>query len=100
MFARGLIVDLLNAALTADNAELHDDVDQQIQQRLYFRSGQVTTAGALLDEQRQLFEGEIRAGGVNARDGAWMARIRIAQVVERFIRAQLREQDPVRSHAQ
>ena len=54
-----------DAAVTLETA-LDDDVDQQVQQALDVRARESAAAGALLDEQHQLLEGEFGA--------AWRAR--------------------------
>ena len=54
----------------------------------------------LLDQQHQLLEGELGARRVHARDRARVTGVDVAQVVEGFLRPQLREQNPVRLHAQ
>ena len=61
---------------------------------------QFPAARVLLHQQHQLLEGQFGAGGMNAGDRAGVAGIDVAQVVERLLGAQLREQDPVRLHAQ
>ncbi len=61
---------------------------------------QFAAARILLHQQHQLLESQFGAGCVHAGDGAGMAGIDVAQVIECFFGAQLREQDPVRLHAQ
>src|SRR5438105_10106008 len=42
---------------------------------------------------------ELAASGVDARDRSRVAGVHVPEVIEGFLRAQLREQDPVRLHA-
>src|ERR1700687_5508246 len=90
-FASRFIKDLLNAALRTDQAELHDDIHQLIQQGFDLRSRQIAAVAALFDEERQLFEGEFRARCVYARDRTWMSRIGIAQIIKRLVGAKFGE---------
>src|SRR2546430_275301 len=97
--ALGFIPDLLDEALVALDAELDDDIHQQVEQALDVVPGELAPSVALFHEQHQLFERQLPASGVDAGDGSGMTGVHIAQVVEGFLRAQLGEQNPVRLHA-
>src|SRR5260370_33439430 len=55
-FASGLKPDLLNTALVTDDPELHDDIDQQVQQGFDLRPRSITAAAALFDAKRPLIK--------------------------------------------
>ena len=55
---------------------------------------------ALFDEQHELLERKLGTRRVNARDRARVARVHVAQIIERFLPAELREQTPIGLHAQ
>src|SRR5215813_9424033 len=93
--ALGLIPDLLDEALVALDAELDDDVDEEVEKALDVRAGEFAPGGALLDEKHELLERELAAAGMHACDRAGVSGVDVAQIVEGFFRAQLREQDPV-----
>src|ERR1700681_3428751 len=80
--------DFLDEALVPLDAELNDDVDEKVQQALDVAARQFAAAWVLLDQQAQLLEGEFSARCVNAGDGAGVAGIDIAQVVEGLLRPQ------------
>src|ERR1700730_5698431 len=98
--AFGLVPNFLDVAMGAVHGKLNDDIDQEIKQRLNVRAAEILSAFGLLDEQHELLEGQLGTRRMQTRDRARMPGIHVAQVVERFLRAQLREQYPVRSHAQ
>src|SRR6202158_2840013 len=98
--AFGLIPDFLDVAMGAVHGKLNDDVDEEIEQRLNVRAAEILSALGLLDEQHELLEGQLGTRRMETRDRARVPGVHIAQVVERFLRAQLREQYAVRSHAQ
>jgi hypothetical protein len=60
----------------------------------------IAAAGALLDQEHQLLKGQLAACRVDARDRSRVTRVHIPEVVERLLGTELREQDPVRLHAQ
>src|ERR1700684_2689944 len=74
-----LIPNFLDVTLVALDSELDHNVDKQVQETLYVLPSKLTTAGALLDEQNQLFEGEFRARGMHARNRARMSGIDVTQ---------------------
>ena len=71
------------------HAELHDDVDEHVQQTLDVFAREVPSSEALLYEEHQLFEGELRARSMYARNTARMSRVDVTQVVIRLVTAQL-----------
>src|SRR6185437_9244344 len=98
--AFGFIPHLANKPFMALDAELDHDVDKEIQQALDVRARELPPARALLDEEHQLLKGELAAAGVDTGNGARMAGVHITQIIERFLRPELRKQDPVGLHAQ
>jgi len=84
-FAVRLIPDLFDEALMALDAELNDDIDQEVQELLDVGARQFLATAALLDEEHELLEGELGAGGVHARDRTRVAGVGIAQVIEGLV---------------
>ena len=74
-FAVRVIPDLFDEALMALDAELNDDIDQEVEEFLDIGPRQFLARATLFDEEHQLLEGELRACGMDARDGAGMAAI-------------------------
>src|SRR5882672_5106393 len=97
--APGLIPDFLDEALVPLDAELDDDIHQEVEQALDVVPGELAPSVALFHEQHQLFERQLAASGMDASDGTGVTGVHIAQVVEGFFRAQLGEENPVRLHA-
>src|ERR1700722_3430432 len=73
--ALGIIVNLTDKALMALDTKLNHHIDKQIQQVLDIRSGQFLATATLFDQQNELFEGELRARRVHARNRSRMTRI-------------------------
>jgi hypothetical protein len=96
----GLIPDLFDIAVVPVEAVLDDDVDEEIEKAADLASWKLSAGGALLDEEGELLEGELGAGGVNTGDGAGVARVDVAEVIEGFLASQLGEEDSVGSQAQ
>src|ERR1700730_17629805 len=92
-FALRGVPDILDIAVMSFPAKLNDDVDEQIQQLLDVCAGESPTPRRLLDEEHQLLKGQLGTCGMETVDRARVPRIDVAQVVERFLRAQLREQN-------
>src|ERR1700741_785118 len=82
--ARRVIPHLFNAALAVFDAELHDHVDQQIQQILDLLARKLLACSALLDQKYQLLEGELCTRGMDAGDRARVPAVDVPQVVEGF----------------
>ena len=82
------------------DAELDHHINQQVEELLDVRTRKLLPAAALLDQQHELLEGELRARRVHARDRARVPGVHVPEVIERLLRPQLGEQDPVGSHAQ
>src|SRR5215469_12173675 len=99
VLALGGIPNLFDVALVMIDAKLDHDVDKEVEQVLDVRPGELLTSGTLLDEENQLLEGELCACGMDARDRSRMAGVDVPKIVERLFGPQLREQNPVRSHA-
>src|ERR1700730_293989 len=99
-FASRVVPDLPDEALMALDAELDHDIDEEVEQLLDVRARQLLPAAALLDQQHELLEGELRARRMHARDRARVPGVHVPEVIERLLRPQLRQQDPVGSHAQ
>src|SRR5688572_16886108 len=78
--ARRLIPHLLDAALAVLNAELHDHVDQEVQQVPDLFARKLLARATLLDEQHELLECQFGTRRMNARDRARMAAVHISQV--------------------
>ena len=97
--APGLIPYFLDEALVPLDAELDDDIQQEVEQALDVVPGELAPSVALFHEQHQLFERQLAASGVDAGDGSGVTAVHIAQVIEGFFRAQFGEQNPVRLHA-
>src|ERR1700744_3118212 len=76
-FAVRLIPDLFDESLMALDAELNDDVDQEIQQLLDIGARQFLTGTTLLYQKHQLLEGEFRARRMHAGDRARVAAVDI-----------------------
>src|SRR6202795_2737401 len=74
--------DFLDEALMPLDAELDDDVDEKVQQALDVAARQFAAARILLDQQHELLEGQFGARCMDAGDGAGVARIDVAQVIE------------------
>src|SRR5438477_622854 len=90
-FASGVVPDLPDKALMALDAELDHHINKQVEQLLDVRARQLLPAAALLDEEHELLEGELRARRVHARDRARVPGVHVPEVVERLLRAQLGE---------
>src|SRR5205823_14284274 len=60
-FASGVVPDLPDEALMALDAELDHHIDEQVEQLLDVRARERLPAAALLDQQHELLEGELRA---------------------------------------
>src|SRR5579872_424169 len=82
-FALGVEPDLSNETLMALHPKLNDDVDEEIKKALDVLPRELGPAVALLDEQHQLLEGELRARRMDARDRAGMSGVHVPQVIER-----------------
>src|SRR5277367_1777305 len=74
-FAVRLIPDLFDEALMALDAELNDDIDQEVQELLDVGARQFLPRATLFDEKHQLFKGQFRARGMDTCDGAGVAAI-------------------------
>src|ERR1700676_2410002 len=77
-FAVRLIPDLFDEALMALDAELNDDIDQEVQELLDVGARQFLARTALLHEKYQLLEGQFRARGMDTRDGTGVAAIDVS----------------------
>src|SRR5580693_8290698 len=74
-FAVWLIPDLFDEALMALDAELNDDIDQEVQELLDVGARQFLPRSALFHEKHQLLKSQFGACGVNTRDGARVAAV-------------------------
>src|ERR1700730_1196325 len=77
-FAVRLIPDLFDKSLMALDAELNDDIDQEVQEFLDIGARQFLPCATLFHEKHQLLEGECRARGMDAGDGARMAAVDVS----------------------
>jgi len=82
----GLIPDFLDEALMALDAELYDDIHQQVEQALDVAPRELAPSRALFHEEHQLLERQLAASGMDAGDGTGVTGVHIAQVVEGFLR--------------
>src|SRR5438132_1593384 len=85
-FASGVVPDLPDEALMALDAELDHHINQQVEELLDVRARQLLPAAALLDEEHELLEGELRARRVHARDRARVPGVHVPVVIERLLR--------------
>src|ERR1700720_1103539 len=88
VFARRVIPDLSDTALSILDAELNDDIDQQIQEALDVGSREFLARAALFDEKDKLLDGQFGARGMDTGDRPGVSAIDVAQIVERLLPAQ------------
>src|SRR5580693_339383 len=86
-----VVPDLLDEALVRLDAELDDDIDQQIEQALDVVACELAPALVLLHQQYQLLERQFGARRVHTGNGAGMAGIDVAQIIEGLFGPQLGE---------
>src|ERR1700674_2904289 len=90
--ALGVIPDLFDVSLVALEPKLNHDIHEQIEKLLDIRPEQLPPRRALFDQKNQLLERQFRARRMHARNRAWVSRVHVPQVIERFLRPQLREE--------
>src|SRR5271163_3099146 len=77
-FACGIKPDLLDVTLVPLDAELNDDIDQQIKKLFDIGSGELLAALGLFDQEHELLERQLRTRRVHAGDGARVAGVDVA----------------------
>ena len=60
------------------DTELNDDINQEVEELFDVGARQFLAGSALFNKKHQLLEGEFRARGMDARDGAWVAAISLS----------------------
>jgi len=83
--APGSIPDFLDEALVPLDAELDDDIHQEVEQALDVVPGELAPSVALFHEQHQLFERQLAAFGMDAGDGTGVAGVHIGAGSRRLL---------------
>jgi hypothetical protein len=73
MLAFGVVPDFLYESFVALDAELNDNIDEQVQKTLDVGPREIAAALILFDQQHQLFEGQLGAGRVHTGNGPGVA---------------------------
>ena len=94
------VVDLGHTKSSVNPLALDDDINRERQHFANVVPFEVATAFRLLDEQRQLLEGEARGVGMDCGNRAGMPGVHVADIIECRSVAKLLQQYPVRPHAQ